>query len=143
MDHPSPRWQQIEEILHTALELPPEARGAFLDGACEGDPGLRREVEELLAAEAGAPAFLEEGAAEYAAALAATRRRAYMENHSSFLLAEHLRAEGRLAALTGDRAGAVRALRHYLALHGRPEPALEGEVARARQALRRLAGPGR
>ncbi|HEX6324078.1 MAG TPA: hypothetical protein VFZ36_10160, partial [Vicinamibacterales bacterium] len=45
------RWQRIEELFHRAAELPPEARSAFLDAACADDPGLRHEVESLLAAE--------------------------------------------------------------------------------------------
>ena len=36
-----------------ALELPPEERGAFLDAACHGDPGLRADVESLLAYDSG------------------------------------------------------------------------------------------
>ena len=43
------RWQQIDAIFSSALERPPAERGAFLDEACRGDEGLRREVESLLA----------------------------------------------------------------------------------------------
>ncbi len=39
------RWQQVEQIYHSALEQDPTQRGAFLDGACEGDGDLRSEVE--------------------------------------------------------------------------------------------------
>jgi hypothetical protein len=48
---------------------------------------------------------------------------------------KYLREEGRLAALTGDRAGAIRAYRHYLALRGDAEPALQPEVKRVREEL--------
>jgi hypothetical protein len=60
-------------------------------------------------------------------------------------LTAHLREEGRLAALTGDRAGAARAYRHYLALRTDPEPGSRREVAQVRAALERLerAGSGR
>jgi eukaryotic-like serine/threonine-protein kinase len=44
------RWQQIREVLEKALELAPDLRMAFLDGACSSDPLLRHEVEALLAA---------------------------------------------------------------------------------------------
>lgn len=72
MNRSSPhRWQQIEELLHSAFDLPPEARGAFLDEACAADLELRREVEELLAADAGAPEFLDAVAADLAAPLLA------------------------------------------------------------------------
>ncbi len=42
--------QRIEELFHHAIELTGEARGAFLDGACGADPGLRSRVDALLAA---------------------------------------------------------------------------------------------
>ena len=55
-------------------------------------------------------------------------------------LAAQLREEGRLAALTGDREGAIRAYRHYLALRNDPEPAVAAQVAAVRAELRRLEG---
>ena len=54
------------------------------------------------------------------------------------LLSTFLREEGRLAAKTGDRAGAIRAYRHYLALRSDPEPELRPEVERVRSELARL-----
>ena len=42
------RWRRINELFHAALERGPAARGAFLDEACAGDPGLRAEVASLL-----------------------------------------------------------------------------------------------
>jgi WD40 repeat protein/TPR repeat protein len=48
------RWQQVKEILHQAMQLSPEERGSFLDGACVADVTLRGEVESLLAADAQA-----------------------------------------------------------------------------------------
>ena len=44
----------------------------------------------------------------------------------------------RLAALTGDTVGAVRAYRHYLALRTNPEPAMALEVGSVRAQLERL-----
>src|SRR5437879_1188435 len=55
----SERWRQIEELFHAALELAPEVRPAFLDGACRGDVNLRLEVESMLAREQQARSFLE------------------------------------------------------------------------------------
>ena len=46
-------------------------------------------------------------------ALAATRRRAGTHTVLAAFPVEFLREEGRLAALAGDMAGAVRAYRHY------------------------------
>lgn len=36
------------EIFTEAIQLPIEARSAFLDQACAGDEGLRRKIEALL-----------------------------------------------------------------------------------------------
>jgi hypothetical protein len=73
------------------------------------------------------------------AALAAVRRRAYAYHRTEYL-ASHLRQEGRLAALTGDRAGAVRAYQHYLALRSDPEPVLKHEVQEVQAERARLLG---
>ena len=43
------RWQQVKELLGSALEHEVDERAAFLERACDGDNGLRREVESLLA----------------------------------------------------------------------------------------------
>jgi hypothetical protein len=43
------RWQQIREVLHHAVELPPQERSAYLDRACAADHSLRPEVESLIA----------------------------------------------------------------------------------------------
>lgn len=55
-------WEQIESLFHEALELGPEARGAYLEGACAGDAALRAEVESLLEARDRREHFLEEPA---------------------------------------------------------------------------------
>jgi len=65
------RWQRVSAILDAALERPAEARALYLDAACGGDPGLRKQVEELLAAEGSAGSFLAEPAVERGAALVA------------------------------------------------------------------------
>ena len=45
-----------------------------------------------------------------------------------------------MAALTGDREGAIRAYRHYLALRSDPDPGFEAEVGQVREHLKRLVG---
>jgi len=45
------RWQKIEALYHAAQERDPGERSAFLEGACNGDDDLKREVELLLAQE--------------------------------------------------------------------------------------------
>jgi serine/threonine-protein kinase len=57
------RWSRIESLFEQAADLPAAQRGAFLDAACRAEDGtpdraLREEIEGLLAAEAGADAFL-------------------------------------------------------------------------------------
>ena len=43
-------WRRIESTFFQALERPGDERASFLDDACRGEPDLRREVEEMLAA---------------------------------------------------------------------------------------------
>ncbi|MBL8178063.1 MAG: protein kinase [Bryobacterales bacterium] len=52
------RFRQLERVFHKAAALPEGERGAFLDGACAGDAWLRREVDALLASDAGAETHL-------------------------------------------------------------------------------------
>jgi serine/threonine protein kinase/TolB-like protein/Flp pilus assembly protein TadD len=63
------RWQQIEHLLQAALECEPAARAALLERKCAGDPGLRQEVESLLASEQSAHSFLKGNALEDATVL--------------------------------------------------------------------------
>jgi eukaryotic-like serine/threonine-protein kinase len=63
----SDRWQQIEQLYHSALERDGNQRAAFLREACAGDDVLREEVESLLAQEKGAESFLEAPALDAAA----------------------------------------------------------------------------
>jgi serine/threonine-protein kinase len=68
-------------------------------------------------------------------ALVAVRRRPRPQVR---YLASDLLEEGRLAAIVGDTAGAVRAYRHYMALRLDPEPTLRAEVDAGRAELARL-----
>jgi eukaryotic-like serine/threonine-protein kinase len=56
----SERWQKLEEIFQTALDLAPEGRAPYVAEACAGDEELRREVEALLAEHDEAGDFLDE-----------------------------------------------------------------------------------
>src|SRR5215470_4156013 len=58
------RYRQIGSIYHTALELDPSARPAWLAEACAGDDALRQEVELLLASNEGAGDFISGSALE-------------------------------------------------------------------------------
>jgi len=61
------RWKQVDSLLQSVLERPPEERDGFLRRACAGDSILEREVRSLLAAHRDAGDFLESPAAEIAA----------------------------------------------------------------------------
>jgi serine/threonine-protein kinase len=78
-----------------------------------------------------------EASGDRAGALAAIRRRPYFIGWQPFLAAS-LREEGRLASLVGDRAGAVRAYEHHLALRHDPEPALRAAADSVRAELAKL-----
>ena len=69
------RLRQIELLYHTALELDESGWAAFLDSACEGDEGLRREVESLLSCSKRAADFLETPALALMAKGLASRQR--------------------------------------------------------------------
>jgi WD40 repeat protein len=58
------RWQQIEQLYHSALKREGSQRAAFLREACGGDESLRREVESLLAQQSEAKNFIETPAAK-------------------------------------------------------------------------------
>jgi tetratricopeptide (TPR) repeat protein len=66
--------------------------------------------------------------------------RAVRRSGSGWYLSTLLHEEGRLAALTGDTAGAIRAYQRYLALRPNPEPAVKPEVEQVRTELARLVG---
>jgi serine/threonine-protein kinase len=57
------RWERLSAIYDAARRQPPEARPAFLDGACSGDTALRAEIESLLRHDLPTvPAFIVTGA---------------------------------------------------------------------------------
>jgi eukaryotic-like serine/threonine-protein kinase len=68
------RWQQIEKLCQEALELEESRRAAFLEEACAGDEGLRREVESLLKFDKHEGRFIEQPALEVAAKMVAQEK---------------------------------------------------------------------
>ena len=58
------RWQQLDQLFHSALRREPAERPAFLDEACVDDESLRKQVESLLAAHEEAGSFIEKPALE-------------------------------------------------------------------------------
>ncbi len=70
------RWKQVNDLFQLAAERAPEERAAFLDQACQGDEGLYREVESLLASNEQAEDFIELPAFEVAPELLTNDRAA-------------------------------------------------------------------
>lgn len=55
----SERWQQINRLFESAIELAPGERTSFVNEVCDGDESLREELESLLASHAESENFLE------------------------------------------------------------------------------------
>jgi len=68
------RWKQVNDLFQSAVERAPGKRAAFLDEACHGDEGLRREVDSLLTSHVQAENFIELPAFEVAPELVTTDR---------------------------------------------------------------------
>ncbi len=62
LDH----WKQLDSLLQSVLERPPQERDAFLRRACSDNEPLERQVRALLRAEPDAKHFLERPAIEVA-----------------------------------------------------------------------------
>jgi serine/threonine protein kinase/Tol biopolymer transport system component len=58
------RWQQIEKLYNSALELDPSQREEFLEKACPTDESIRKEVRRLLKHQNEAEGFIESPAME-------------------------------------------------------------------------------
>ena len=82
----SERWKQVDSLLQSVLERPPDERETFLRHACAGDEALEREVQSLLAAQQEAGGFLDSPAIEVAArVLAANENKVADESARSFI----------------------------------------------------------
>lgn len=61
------RWQQIHEVLQSALQQPPGECDAFVRQTCNGDETLECEVRSLLRSHREAGSFLQSPALEFVA----------------------------------------------------------------------------
>lgn len=68
------RWQQVEKICQSALDLEEGRRRAFVEQACGGDQELRQEVESLLKFESCGDHFIQQPALEVAAKMVAQEK---------------------------------------------------------------------
>ena len=80
----SERWKQVDRLLQSVLERPPEERDAFLRNACAADEQLEREVRSLLRAQKQAGSFLENPAIEGAALAIAQRQGEQVQEDNDF-----------------------------------------------------------
>ncbi|MEO8576907.1 MAG: serine/threonine-protein kinase [Gemmatimonadales bacterium] len=71
-------------------------------------------------------------------ALSAISRYAVWSNENAPFFGLQLREQGRMAALAGDRNRAVRAYRHYLAMHQVAEPSMKPQVDSVKRELARV-----
>ena len=89
----SNQWNQIDNLLHSALERPTGERDQFLREACAGNEALEREVHSLLLARKEAGSFLETPAIKVAAQALANQQGEGEQASST----EHVKGLSRLA----------------------------------------------
>ncbi len=92
------RWKLVDDLLHSALEIPPEQRNEFLERVCSGDSALVEEIKSLLTSDRRAGAFLESPAIRAAAqAVAATEHQRLLESLPGQIVSQYriLRILGR------------------------------------------------
>src|SRR5262245_12995302 len=68
------RWQQVNELFHSALRYDPAQRVSFLNKVCDGDHELRQEVESLISSHQNSDGFNERYPIEAATMLIAEDR---------------------------------------------------------------------
>jgi eukaryotic-like serine/threonine-protein kinase len=82
----SDRWKQVDSLLQSALDRPPEELDGYLRRSCGADATLEREVRSLLAARQQAGNFLESPAIEAAARALARRQSGDAQESTDFLI---------------------------------------------------------
>jgi Tol biopolymer transport system component len=146
------RWDRISALLEETLDLPAGARSGFLDHVCADDPGLRADVEALLAADERADGFLDQPADPQGELLAEALLEHDVETAASadragqrlgaFLLVRELGHGGMGAVYLGERAdGQFEQKVAIKLIHARLHQRLLRDFLRERQILARLEHP--
>jgi len=133
----APYYALLLETQLAAIDHAADARVRLesLDSALQTVPenGIFELVGNLVAAR------LWDVAGDLPRALVSIRRRRFADGMSPIFMT-YLREEGRLAALTGDRRGALNAYRRYLDLRSSAEPLMQPQLQAVRSEVRALEG---
>jgi hypothetical protein len=122
------------DAMHASALHRPDARAKL----AEADEAARTYILVATVPANLIVARVAEAEGDLALALRAVRRRDGTLAGFPWYLSTFLREEGRLAALTGDTIGAIRAYQHYMMFHSDPEPEARAEVERVRMDLAKL-----
>jgi serine/threonine-protein kinase len=132
--------QSLDELFDAAQDIPTGRRAAWLDSACAGDAGLRRELERLLAADAREQGVLETGPALIAGLLAEPM--VTPETFGVWRVLERIGAGGMGEVWLAERDDAGFVQRAAIKQVAWPTPGLLQRFHRERQILARLTHPG-
>lgn len=98
-------WQRLQQLFEAVLEMPPPARGEFLDRECGEDAALRDAVERLLRQDAAGDQALHAGVGAAAAAVADSRARQCIgERLGAWRITDHIADGGMGAVYLAERA---------------------------------------